>query len=279
MSTNVLMPVYNASAIVARTLKYLLHTGVPARSILVADDASTEQRMRGVQAWAESEGVRWDRASANRGYTRNINAALRSVASEHVLILNSDCFVSRSTIEELESTLRRFDMIGCVGPLSSNAGHQSVRLKRTIFWEMLTDSEIERLSRKVEEQLLDEFGGRPWLMPTANGFCCLWRTSVLQDLGFFDEEEFPRGYGEEDDICLRMMEYGRFAAIAPHTFAPHLKTKSFSLTEREHLKSQAQTRLRMKFSSPHIDRLVNHYVRHPHIADLARTVLGAQEKV
>lgn len=271
----IVMPVYNATQVVERSLNYLVESGVDANRIVVGDDASTEPEMAAVAEWATKLGIRWHRVAANMGYTRNINRCLSQVTTEHVLLLNSDCFITRRSIEKLGRVLNEVDLIGCVGPLSSNAGHQTVRLRRDIRWHWLSNAELLHFSERIERSLAEEFGLRPWLMPSVNGFCCLWRTNVLRELGYFDAEEFPRGYGEEDDACLRLMATGRFPAIVPFVFAPHLKTQSFSIKERDSLKQHTHNKLRMKFSNAYIDRLLNHNTRNPQLAELRRIVIGA----
>jgi GT2 family glycosyltransferase len=272
---SIVMPVYNATPVVARSLSYLLASGVEPWRIIVGDDASTEPEMSGVADWARGQGIRWQRVETNLGYTRNINRCLVEVRAEQVLILNSDCFITRRSLETLSRVLDQFELLGCVGPLSSNAGHQTVQLRRDIRWQWLNNEEILHFSECIEQRLAEQFGLRPWLMPSVNGFCCLWRTAILRELGYFDEREFPRGYGEEDDACLRLMETGRFAAIVPFVFAPHLKTQSFSVKERDALKLHTHNKLRMKFSNAYIDRLLNHNARNPQLAELRRVVIGA----
>jgi GT2 family glycosyltransferase len=271
---SVLVPVFNATSVVTRTLSYMLYSGVPARDIVIADDCSTDPAMADLERWATARGVRWERAERNLGYTRNINRCLTNVGTDHVLVVNSDCFITRQAIEKLSAVLQKFDMVGCAGPLSSNAGNQTIVLKRDIRWQALSNEEVLHFSERIERSLAEEFGLRPWLMPSVNGFCCLWRTAVLRQLDYFDGEEFPRGYGEEDDACLRLMETGRFAAIVPFVFAPHLKTQSFTTKERDALKTHAQNKLRMKFSNAYIDRLLNHNARSPQLAELKRIAIG-----
>jgi GT2 family glycosyltransferase len=253
----------------------MLYTGVAAREIVVADDCSPDPAMARLMDWAREQGIDWRRAPENRGYTRNINGCLRELDEEYVLVMNSDCFITLQSIDKLLNVLESFELVGCVGPLSSNAGHQTVTLTRDIRWQSLDNEEILHFSRRIEQSLADEFGLRPWLMPSVNGFCCMWRMSALRSIGYFDDEEFPRGYGEEDDACLRLMVTGFFPAIVPYVFAPHLKTQSFSKKERDALKGQAQNKLRMKFSNTFIDRLLNHNARNPQLAELRRIEIGS----
>src|SRR5690606_36684009 len=54
-------------------------------------------------------------------------------------------------------------------------------------------------------------------MPLLNGFCLLIRRAVLDEVGFFDEERFAAGYGEENDYCLRARAAGWRLALADDT--------------------------------------------------------------
>ena len=64
-------------------------------------------------------------------------------------------------------------------------------------------------------------------VPLLNGFCIMLRRTVLDSVGLLDEESFPRGYGEENDYCLRMRQGGFSLAIADHCFVYHAKSQSF----------------------------------------------------
>ena len=76
-----------------------------------------------------------------------------------------------------------------------------------------------------------------------HGFCIGIHRAVLDRIGFFDVENFPRGYGEEDDFCLRAGAAGFGLVIATHTFVFHAKSKSFEDEERIRLMHQGPATL------------------------------------
>ena len=51
----------------------------------------------------------------------------------------------------------------------------------------------------------DEIGemARSVAVPTTVGFCLYVRRAALDQIGGFDAEAFGRGYGEENDFCMR----------------------------------------------------------------------------
>jgi len=57
---------------------------------------------------------------------------------------------------------------------------------------------------------------------------------LIAQVGGFDEEAFPRGYGEENDLCMRAMNAGWRNVIAPAAFVFHHRNASFQ-GEKERL--------------------------------------------
>jgi hypothetical protein len=64
-------------------------------------------------------------------------------------------------------------------------------------------------------------------IPTGVGFCLYLRRDCLEAVGPFDEQAFPRGYGEENDFCLRATKLGWRHLAATDTFVRHLGSRSF----------------------------------------------------
>ena len=67
---------------------------------------------------------------------------------------------------------------------------------------------------------------RPDLV-TAHGFCMYIPACVLARAGYFDEEHFGRGYGEENDFCERALALGFRIRLADDTFVYHAGGASF----------------------------------------------------
>src|SRR3546814_16309874 len=53
-----------------------------------------------------------------------------------------------------------------------------------------------------------DVGAPAFEVPTGNGFCMYIRRAMLEDVGLFDEQAFPVGYGEENDLCMRAIDAG-----------------------------------------------------------------------
>ena len=63
-------------------------------------------------------------------------------------------------------------------------------------------------------------------LPTAVGFCMLIRRVVLDRVGMFDPS-FGRGYGEENEFCLRAQDAGFVHVLDDRTFIEHKGSMTF----------------------------------------------------
>jgi len=221
-SVTVVIPVHNAYAELHRCLWALArHTTYPA-SLLLIDDASTDPRVgEPLEMAANLEGVRVLRNVENLGFTATVNRALRSCTGD-VVLLNSDTAVGPRWLEQLVASAYSARDIGTVTPISDNAGAFSVpqvdapnRLP-----VQLSSADVARLLAAQGSPELPE-------TPTGNGFCLYIKWAVISDVGIFDAEAFPRGYGEENDFCMRATKRGWSHVVDGRTYVHHEREASF----------------------------------------------------
>ena len=86
---------------------------------------------------------------------------------------------------------------------------------------------------------------------TGVGFCMYVTRAALDRCGFFDEEAFGRGYGEEVDLCLRATRQGMRHLVEDSTYVHHYGGVSFGDERR----------------SQHRPRLAHHPRRYPHFRE------------
>ena len=65
-------------------------------------------------------------------------------------------------------------------------------------------------------------------LPTGVGSCLYIRRACLEQVGMFDAERFGRGYGEENDFCLRALAAGWRSVLAGDVFVYHEGAVSFA---------------------------------------------------
>ncbi len=239
-NVEIIVCVHNALEDVQRCLESVLrHTAQPCRLILV-DDGSDPPTQDFLADFARQQShatlLRSDEAT---GYTRAANRGLRHSAAPFALLLNSDTLVSPGWLDRLVACADSDPVIGIVGPLSNTASYQSIPALNAggdwaenplpAGWEIdgWAGALAERSARLYPE------------MPLLNGFCLLIRREVIDDIGYFDEDAFGAGYGEENDYCLRARAAGWRLALADDAYVFHAQSRSYSHSCRRELSEQA----------------------------------------
>lgn len=218
----VVIPVYNAADDLERCLHSVeRHTTTEARLLLI-DDASTDPRVSTILARYQGRPfIRILRNVHNHGFTRTVNIGVDSCDGD-VVLLNSDTEVGPRWLELLRDAAYRDPRIGTVTPISNNAGAFSVPHvgKVNPLPPGLTRSESARFAMQAGT-------GKTPDTPTGNGFCLYLKRAMLTEVGGFDAQSFPRGYGEENDLCMRACEQGWRHVVDDRVFVFHVRSASF----------------------------------------------------
>ena len=224
---------HNALEDVRRCLESVLRASTPPYSLILVDDGSGEETKHYLQQFASSQGVTLLRNEQAAGYTLAGNQGLRQSEGDFVILLNSDTIVPAGWLDRMVACAESDPKIGLVGPLSNTASWQSVpeifdpagdwaenRLPVGVTAADVAD-DIARTSRCLYPRL-----------PFLNGFCIMIRRAVIDQIGYFDEQNFGEGYGEENDYCLRANKAGWALAVADDTYIYHAQSRSYSHERR-----------------------------------------------
>ena len=195
----VVVPVYRGMETTLRCLARVLDT-VPARTpVIVIDDAGPEPALSAaLDALARSRRIRLVRNPRNLGFPASANIGLAAAGGRDVVLLNSDTIVPPGWLERLRDAAWSAPDIGTVAPLSNDA-------------TILSYPRVDRAQPPPPAKMLDRIdrmaakanGASVVDIPTSVGFCMYVRHDCLEETGFFREDVFAQGYGEENDFCLR----------------------------------------------------------------------------
>lgn len=243
---DVVVPVFNALEDVKRCLASLeQHTdGLRVRVIVVNDgsDADTTQWLR-----AQCQGktlFTLIEHPENQGYTRAVNTGLRASTAEFVITQNSDTIVTPGWLQGMVLCMASDPKIGVVGPLSNAASWQNVPQLRDASGNFTVNDLPQGMSPDAMAALVARVSQRRYpRLPFVNGFCFMIRRAVIDEIGYMDEENFPVGYGEENDFCIRAIDAGFELAIADNVFVFHAKSKSFGHEKRKVLSEAGNSAL------------------------------------
>jgi GT2 family glycosyltransferase/glycosyltransferase involved in cell wall biosynthesis len=223
VSVDVVVPVYRGLDESRVCLESVLaDTERPAGRIIVIDDRSPEPKLRQwLQRLAASGAIILLRNKRNLGFVASVNLGMRHAGDHDVVLLNSDTEVPDGWLSRLQAQAYAADKIASVSPLSNNAticsflGYEGGPMPPGI-----TLSEIDAACRTVS-------AGRYADAPTTVGFCMYIRRDAVNEVGPFDTATFGKGYGEENDFCLRASALGWRHHIACDTFVRHEGGTSF----------------------------------------------------
>jgi GT2 family glycosyltransferase len=234
VGVDVAVPIYRQIELTRQCVESVLaHSGQTLDRLFLVNDVSPEPEMRPMlEAMRRGDSrVRLLETEKNSGFVAAANLGLAASDTDCV-VLNSDARVTAGWLEELALALAAFPRHAALAPLSNNATMCSV----PYFGKGVPIAALEG-------KLLD-FSGLPRVtdMPTVNGFCVLFRRSVLREIGLFDRK-YGLGYNEENDWCQRARAAGYLVGRANRALVFHHGSASFGEGQRTRLDVVNERRL------------------------------------
>jgi GT2 family glycosyltransferase len=273
---DVIIPVYKGLEETRRCVESVLHHAQrEAFAPVVVDDASPEPEISAyLDRLAHSGRIELLRNESNLGFVQTVNRAMELHRDRDVVLLNSDTEVANDWLDRMVAAASRNDRIATVTPFSNNATICSYPFEG---WS-------SGLPGKLGLAALDQLfagtnAGQSIDIPTAVGFCMYIRRRCLDEMGLFDNR-YGRGYGEENDFCMRSAKSGWRHVLAADVFVFHEGGVSFS-DERFTL-VRANARMLVD-AHPEYNRVVHEFIvadparRFRDAIDLARANTGAHE--
>lgn len=223
---DVIVPIYRGLDETANCLYSVVRSrlvnGV-AIELVVIDDASPEPELSDLlERLAAQRLFTLRRNAKNLGFVASVNDGMSLHKDRDVILLNSDTEVYGDWVARLRRAAYSEDNIGTVTPFSNNATICSYPNFPEEFQGLLElpFEELDQLAKDVNAGLTVD-------LPTAIGFCMYIRRECLDESGLFDAAAFGRGYGEENDFCLRIAARGWRNVLAGDVFVRHFGRVSF----------------------------------------------------
>ena len=273
-SVDIVVCVHNALDDVQRCLYSVTAKTTVAFRLILVNDGSNDETTRWLRRFAaDFPTMELIETNGPLGYTRAANHGLRASGAEYVVLLNSDTIVPRLWLEGLLECVTSDENIGIAGSVSNAATWQSIpeTINEQGGWavnSLPTGYNVDEFSELVRLKSSRQFPRVDFV----NGFCLMISRKVIDRIGYLDEESFPRGYGEENDYCLRARDAGIELAIADHCFIFHAKSKSFGSATRDSLAAQGRETLERKYGLERIRRGTERLRNARSLADLRQAV-------
>lgn len=209
--------------------------------LVVINDASPEPE---VTAWlrevSQKRPMLLLENEENLGFVGTVNRGMSLSTTADVVLLNSDAEVANDWLDRLTASVYRpfHYPVGTSTPFSNNATICS-------YPRFCEDNELPAGHTLVTlDRLFAEANpGERVEIPTAVGFCMYIRRECLDDVGLFDVEHFGKGYGEENDFCMRAIKRGWANVHALDVFAWHKGSVSFGASNQPRMAKALETLL------------------------------------
>ena len=232
MAIDIIIPVYNAKKYLEPLFSSIISNTIPPYRLLIADDKSTDADILPLLYALKSKNLDVDitiiKNNENMGFVKTVNK-LAQLARGNFVLLNTDTEVPPHWLERLIYPLVKMDGVASTTPFTNSGTICS-------FPNYLQDNDLPSgMDVKSVDHAFSfvKFSNNFIDIPTGVGFCMGINKAVWDKIGGFDEV-FGKGYGEENDWCMRAGKVGYRNLHIPNLFVYHKHGGSFLTEDKEH---------------------------------------------
>lgn len=237
---DVIIPVYSGYEETKKCINSIIKSknNVDYR-ILIINDKSPEKKIDEFLNSIRHEKIIVLLNENNLGFVKTVNRGMK-YSNKDVILLNSDTIVTDFWIDKLYRAAYSRENVGTVTSLTNNGTIASVPIFN-VDNELPKGYTIDEFSKLVERVSKKNYP----VIPTAVGHAMYIRREVIDNIGYFDEETFGLGYGEEEDFSCRVVKSGFKNILADDTFIFHFGSTSFK-SDKEKLINMNKKKLYKK---------------------------------
>lgn len=222
---------WNGKSFLEKFLPFVMEFAYGNQSVIVADNASDDDSINFLRENYPT--VKILLSNTNEGFAKGYNSALKLVAADYYILLNSDVQVTKGWIEPVISLMeadeniaacqpkilsfkerKQFEYAGACGGFIDKLGYPFTRGR--IFETCETDTGQYDNSTQIF-----------W----ATGAALFVRAKIFHELNGFDEEFFA--HQEEIDLCWRMQRKGYSIYVVPASVVYHVGGGTLPMGDRK----------------------------------------------
>jgi GT2 family glycosyltransferase len=221
------------------------------RRIVIVDDGSDTETRAFIRAYEKKTANCLScRNDDSLGFTRAVKRGLGVSESSHFIVLNSDTVVYEGWVDKLLAAACGSPDIGLIGPVSNAAAWQNVTEPldpdgNFLRGEMLSSVDVQAVQICAARSTSY---ANPY-SPLVHGFCVMVNRDAYDAVGGLDEASFPRGYGEFQDLSIRLWDAGFKGKIVTECFVAHAGAGSLPLAQRAELSIAGRSKLYEKHTA------------------------------
>ncbi|KAB2358940.1 glycosyltransferase family 2 protein [Bacillus wiedmannii] len=237
---DVIIPVYNGYEETRECIESLLKSkNLVEHHFIFINDKSPNEHIFELLNSIDDRRVTILNNENNLGFVKTVNRGMK-LSENDVILLNSDTVVTENWIDKMYNAAYSNEKVGTVTALTNNGTIASVPYfnQDNKLPEGYTIEEFANLVERVSERVYPT-------LPTAVGHAMYIKRSIINEVGFFDDDSFGMGYGEEEDFSCRVIKSGYKNVLADDTFIFHYGSTSFK-GEKANLIAQNKKKLYKK---------------------------------
>jgi GT2 family glycosyltransferase len=256
------MPVFNGYECLRDCIESVLrNTDLTLHTMIIIDDKSIDPRvalyLQELNEKKNGRNIEVQFSPDNLGFVKTINKGMRMSPGD-VIILNSDTIVTKDWANKLQRAAYSKPRVATSTPLSNYVTINGIP-RPFRFNGIPAGMDAERFSDFLERISLRYYPE----VPAGVGFCMYIKRRVLEEIGYFDEMRFERGYAEETDFCMRAVKRGFVHVLDDATYIYHIGGVSFESVRDPHVISEKNSMIErnletLKTLHPEYSAMVEH---------------------
>ena len=250
---DVIVPVYDGFEETVQCIESVLNSTLKDHTYLnVINDCSPNDKLTDwLRVMSKKHQFSLHENTENLGFVQTVNRGMELHHDRDVILLNSDTIVAGDWVDRMAVHVEKGSKVSSVTPFSNNATICS-------FPNFCEENEMLPYSvGLIDKAFAKANAGESEEIPTAIGFCMYITRDSLNDVGLFDADTYGRGYGEENDFCMRSARSGWKHVVAADVFVAHVGGVSFS-AEKNNRVNEAQKILDKLY--PEYHKLVHQFI-------------------
>ncbi len=214
---DIIIPIYNSPEWLKMCV-YALYKNTPEENIgkvILMNDNSDELTCNCIENLRRKyKKIEVYKNDTNLGFIKNVNRGMDKTTADYILLLNTDCLLSKNTIPKLIEHMEKNKKIGLICPISSNAANLSYDIPEHYSY------------MQVNDLFYKNFKGMNFDACTVVGNCLMISKDCMKKTGYLDEA-YGMGYGDETDYQFKAHSKGFEAKVAIDTYVYHKSEVSF----------------------------------------------------
>ncbi len=202
----------------------------------------------------------------NLGFIKTTNKGMKESNADYVLLLNTDCILSKNAISKLINHIENNPKIGLICPISSNAAN--------LTFEMYEGFSFMQMNELFEKK----FKGMNFDACTVVGNCLMITRECIKKVGYLDEA-YGTGYGEETDYQFKAMAEGFEAKVAIDTYVFHKSEVSFGTSKEKQEKLKRNRDLFFSRWGSEYNRLLSIYQNNDPVEYIKNHITEEDKKI